>query len=186
MLNDWRATLFLIGLLFTCSSMSRAQAIPTAQTTGELDAFGTFSITNPDYGRGWNTGGTVGGDLLLRPFRFGQPGVVFRYANVSGSTTRETFLGGGLDLHYRLPWIRPYATIEYGVGGLAVPEINYSDSGGTVLIGGGADVPLARRFSARGEFTYEFINISGRNGAQAGSLSLTPSTFNIGLVYRIR
>jgi len=182
-----RVLLFLsLATALSFPAVGRCQAIPTAEASGGLDAYATFSLTKPDYGTSWDKGGTVGADYLIRNFRFGQPGVLFKYSNVTGSHAQETFVGAGLELAYPLRRVRPYASVAFGVGGLKVPEIRYSDSGNTVLIGGGADIPLKGHFSARGEFTYGFVHISGQNGSSANELDLTPASINMGLVYFIK
>ncbi len=163
-----------------------AQAIPAAQRSGQIDVFGAFALTKPDYGETWDKGGMGGADLLFRQFRFGQPGIEFRYSKVTGATSNETFVGGGVESHYRIGKLAPYAALLYGVGGITVPQFNYSDSGNTLQIGGGADYPLTHRFSARGEFMYGFMHISGSSSNPDSGLHLTPATINIGLVYNIK
>ncbi len=182
-------SVLLLALLsaFALAGTSHAQAIPAATGGGRIDVFGSFNITSPDYGPVENFGGSAGVALLTRRFFFGQPGLAFRYAKTTGSTVNETFVGGGVESHYKFGRIRPYATLLYGVGGLAVPQKGgYSDSGDELLIGGGVDVPISRRFAVRGEFDYGFLKISGKGGTSQGELNLTPASYNIGLVYHIR
>jgi hypothetical protein len=165
---------------------SNAQAIPVAERTGRFDIFGAYNLTSPDYGQTKNKEGfSAGGAYLLRNFAFGRPALAVRYSYSTGATVRETFIGGGLESHYRFGPVNPYLTALYGVGGLAVPITGYSDSGGTFLIGGGADVPINRRFAVRGEFLYGFLRISGYHGTSVGAIDLTPATLNIGVVYHI-
>jgi hypothetical protein len=184
-----RTSLLLLAVvsLFGLVRTSHAQAIPTAEKGGGIDAFGTFTFTNPDYAPNKNAGFTVGGSYLLRPFLWGQPALAARYSYTHGSTVNESFFGGGGELHYRYRMLRPYAMVLGGVGGLAVPAIhNYSDSGNTLLIGGGVDVPVSQKFSARGEFTYSFVDITGYHNTPVGEITLTPWSINIGVVYHIK
>ncbi len=183
-----RTSVLLLSLVsaFALVSTSHAQAIPAATGGGRIDAFGSLTFTSPDYGPQRTFGGSVGAALLTKPFFFGQPGIAFRYSRTTGDTVNETFTGGGLESHYHFRHIDPYATLLYGVGGLAVPQKGYSDSGGELLIGVGADVPVSHRFAVRGEFLYGFLNISGYHNTSVGEINLTPTTFNLGVVYHIR
>jgi hypothetical protein len=177
------AALSLFGLART----SHAQAIPTAEKNGGIDAFGTLTITDPDYAGSKDAGFTVGGSYLLRKFIWGTPALAARYSYTSGSTVNESFFGGGGELHYHYRMLRPYATVLYGVGGLAIPSIhNYSDSGNTLLIGGGIDVPVSRKFSARVEYTHNFVTITGYHNTPLGEITLTPWSINVGVVYHIK
>ncbi len=67
-----------------------------------------------------------------------------------------------------------------------MPFTHFSDSGNEFLFGGGADVPIAHRFSARGEFTYGFLHISGFQGGPIGAININPASVNIGVVYNIK
>jgi hypothetical protein len=165
---------------------SHAQALPAAEKTGKLNVFGTYNLTAPDYSNQKDNGFTVGGEYLFRKLIFGQPAVAVRYSKVWGPVVNESFVGGGLESHYKIGFVRPYATVLYGVGGLDSSTTTYSDSGNTLLLGGGADVPVSRRFSARAEFIYGFMHISGKNGTPIDELNLTPATLNLGLVYHIK
>jgi hypothetical protein len=179
--------LLAVVSLFGLARTSHAQAIPTAEKAGGLDAFAAVTITNPDYAPSKNAGFTVGGSYLLRKFFWGTPAFAARYSYTTGTTVNESFFGGGGELHYHYRMLRPYATVLYGVGGLAVPSIfNYSDSGNTLLIGGGADVPVSRKFAARGEFNYSFVDITGFHNTPVGEITLSPWSINIGVVYHIK
>jgi hypothetical protein len=172
--------------LFGLVATSHAQAVSTADKGGQIDAFGAFTFTSTDFEQAKDVGGSVGGAFLLRKLIFGQPGFAARYMRVTGSTANASFIGGGLESHYRVGPVRPYGMVLYGVGGLAQPQYHYSDSGNTLLIGGGVDVPLNRQFAARGEFTYSFVNITGYHNTPVGELNLTPVSVNIGVVYHIK
>jgi hypothetical protein len=167
---------------------SHAQAIATADKTGHLNVFGAYTLTFPDYSSQKDNGFTVGGDFMLKRFIFGQPAIAARYTRTTGPIMNESFAGGGLESYYKIGRIRPYATVLYGVGGLNsnLHGAYYSDSGNELLIGGGAELPFKRRFSARAEYTYGFLKVSGRNGESFGQLNLTPSNITLGIVYHIR
>jgi hypothetical protein len=165
---------------------SHAQATAAADKTGQINVFGTYNLTAPDYSNQKDNGFSVGGDLLFRRTFLGQPGVAVRYSKVWGPIVNESFIGAGLESHYKISIVRPYATVLYGVGGLNSSRTSYSDSGNTLLIGGGADVPVSRRFAARAEFIYGFMHIAGQNGSPKGELNLTPATLNLGIVYHIK
>ena len=172
--------------LFGLTVTSHAQAVSTADKGGQIDAFGTFTFTSTDYDQAKDVGGTIGGTFLLRKLIFGQPAFSARYMRVTSSTTNASFVGGGLESHYRVGSVRPYGMVLYGVGGLAQPPHHYSDSGNTLLIGGGVDVPINPRFAARGEFTYSFVNITGYQNTSVGEINLRPVSVNIGIVYHIK
>jgi hypothetical protein len=177
------AVVSLFGLVRT----SHAQAIPTAEKGGGIDAFAAVTITTPDYAPSKDAGFTVGGSYILKRFIWGTPALAARYSYTTGTTVNESFFGGGGELRYHYRLVRPYATILYGVGGFAIPSIlNYSDSGNTLLIGGGADIPVSRKFAARGEFTYSFVDITGFHNTPVGEITLTPWSINIGVVYHIK
>jgi hypothetical protein len=180
--------LLLLVSGFGLVKSSQAQAIAAAEKTGHLNAFGSYTFTSPDYDTKKDNGFSVGGDFLLRRFIFGQPAIAARYSRVTGPTVNETFVGGGLESYYRVGFVRPYVTALYGLGGLST-HINgghTSDSGNNFLFGGGADIPISRRFSARAEYLYGFLKISGKNGGSQGQLDLNPSSLNLGIVYHIR
>jgi hypothetical protein len=172
--------------LFGLVATSHAQAISTADKGGQVEAFGAFTFGSSDYGPNKNEGGSVGGAFLLRKLIFGQPAIAARYVHLSGPTASETFFGGGLESHYRFGPVRPYVTALYGVGGLIRSSINYSDSGNTLLIGGGADIPVTPKFDVRGEVTYSSIKITGYHDTSVGAVDLNPVSVNLGIVYHIR
>jgi hypothetical protein len=191
-----RVSLLLLSLvaLFVFVEKSHAQAIPTADKNGGIDAVGTFTFTSPDYPccnvhdypASNDAGVTVGADYLLKRFVWGQPAIAVRYSFVTGSTVNETFAGGGMELHYRYHLFMPYFTALGGVGSLSLPATGYKDSGNTYVVGAGTDYPLAPRFSARGEFTYSFVDITGFQGTLAGAKDMHPWSINLGVVYHIK
>jgi hypothetical protein len=184
-----RTSLLLLSVvsLFGLSGTAHGQATPTAEKSGGIDVFGALTITDPDYAGSKDAGFTVGGSYLLRKFIWGTPALAVRYNYTAGSTVNESFFGGGGELHYHYRMVRPYATLLYGVGGLAIPSIhNYSDSGNTLLVGGGVDVPVSRKFSARGEYTHNFVHITGYQNTTYGEITLSPWSISIGAVYHIK
>jgi hypothetical protein len=179
--------LLAVASLFGAARSAQSQALPTAEKNGGINAFGAFTFTSPDYAPAKDAGVSVGGDYMLRSFRWGQPAFAGRYSYVDGSTVSEKFLGGGGELHYRYRSLRPYATLLYGVGSLVVPSNNqYHDSGDELLVGGGVDVPVSFRFAVRAEFTYGVIHITGYHNTSIGQIDLTPASLNIGVVYHIK
>jgi opacity protein-like surface antigen len=188
------ASLLLLSLVasFGLVGVSHGQAMPTAEKTAAIDAVGTFTLTSPDYGVTKTTGVTedygftVGGDYLMRKFFWGQPALAVRYSFVTGSTVRETFVGGGGELHYRYRMLRPYITVLGGIGSLTYLSSGYNDSGNGILIGGGADYPLSPRVSARAEFDYSHVDITGYKNTAIGEIKLNPWSVNLGIVYHIK
>jgi len=179
--------LLMLLSLFGLAHRSQAQARATAEKPGGVDVFGALNITSTDHLDTTDVGVAVGGAFLLNKFFWGQPAFAGRYTYMHGSTVHEYFVGGGGELHYRVGIVRHYITLLGGVGGLSVPSfLNYSDSGNTILIGGGADVPVAHRLAARGEFTYSFDNITGYHNTPIGEINLSPWSINLGVVYRIK
>jgi hypothetical protein len=189
-----RASLVFFALLasFGFVGTSHGQALPTAEKNGGIDVFGTFTLTSPDYGVTKTTGVTedagftVGGDYQMRKFFWGQPAAAVRYSFVTGSTVNETFIGGGGELRYRYHMLRPYITVLGGVGSLTYRSSGYNDSGNTLMIGGGADYPVSPKFSARAEFLYGRVNITGFQNTQVGAIPLNPWSINLGVVYHIK
>jgi opacity protein-like surface antigen len=189
-----RASLLLFSLVawFGFAGTTHGQAVPTAEKTAGIDVFGTFTLTSPDYGLTKTTGVTedagftVGGAYQMRKFFWGQPAAAVRYSYVTGSSVNETFIGGGGELRYRYHMLRPYITVLGGVGSLTYRASGYNDSGNTFLFGGGADYPVSPKFSARAEFTYSRVNITGFQNTQVGSISLNPWSINLGVVYHIK
>jgi hypothetical protein len=185
------ALLLSLASSFGLVATSYAQATATADK-GSIDVVGAFTFTSTNINAFFphkstqDIGGTIGGDLRLRKFSFGQLAFAARYTNVTSSSADQTFIGGGLESHYRVGPVRPYATVLYGVGGLSLPHTPYSDSGNTVVVGGGVDVPINPKFAARGEFTYSFVNITGFNNTSVGAINISPATLNIGIVYHVR
>ncbi|WP_263409846.1 porin family protein [Terriglobus tenax] len=166
------------------SFQAKAQAIPTAQKRGDVDAFFLYGRANTDYGPVKNNVYTFGVDYMFRPIRFGQPGVNVRYSRSSGSVVDEPFFGGGLDWRFREHYhVRPYAVADIGVGSLKVKANGFDDSGTSYILGGGADIPITSRFAGRVEFDYQHIKISGGAGPD---LTFTPYSINFGVVYRIK
>jgi hypothetical protein len=189
-----RASLPLLSLVasFAFVGTSHGQALPTAEKSAGIDVFGTFTLTSPDYGVTKTTGVTedagftVGGEYKLRKFFWGQPAAALRYSFVTGSTVNETFLGGGGELRYRYHMLRPYITVLGGVGGLTYRSSGYNDSGNALMVGGGADYPVSQKFSARAEFTYSHVDITGFQNTQVGAIHLSPWSINLGVVYHIK
>jgi hypothetical protein len=181
------ALLLIPALIFGLSRISLAQAIPTAEKGGGVDVFGALNISDSDLFSDKDAGFTVGGEYFLKKFFFGQPGLSARYTHFYGSTVKESFVGGGGELHYHYRMLRPYITLLGGVQGLYVPSaLNYSDSGNTLLIGGGVDYPVTRKVAARAEFTYGFVNITGYHNTPIGEINLNPWSINLGVVYHIK
>ncbi len=176
--------LIILVSLFGLARRSHAQATPTAEKTGGIDAFGALNITSTDRNTSTDVGVAVGGAFLLKRFFFGQPAFAGRYTYIHGSIVNESFVGGGGELHYRFGKLMPYITLLGGVGGLS--WTHYSDSGNTILIGGGADYPVTHRIAARGEFTYSFTDITGYHNTPVGEINLNPWSINLGVVYHIK
>jgi hypothetical protein len=183
-----RASVLLLMLVSLSGLVrsSHAQARATAEKAGGLDAFGALNITGTDHTDDTDVGVAVGGAVRMRKFFFGQPAFAGRYSYMHGSTANEYFVGGGGELHYRFSMLRPYITILGGVQGLSIPSVHYSDSGNTLLVGGGTDIPINLRFAARAEFNYAFDNITGYHNTSVGQINLNPWSINLGVVYRIK
>ncbi len=183
-----RWTAFLL-FASTCgfAKTSQAQAIPVAERTGRIDIYGGYSLTKPDFTETNANGFFIGGTYLLKKHTFGKPGISVRYNRTTNNSVTESFVGAGLDLRYRVKRVEPFVTGLFGVGNLALKITPpYSDSGFEALIGGGADVPITRRFAVRGELNYGFLKITGKNNTPIGEVTLTPFTVNVGAVYHFR
>jgi hypothetical protein len=102
---------FAILLFLITSTDMKAQALPTAASSGELSAFATYSRVTTDYGYP-NKGGATFGLLYVRevPWLL-TPSIEFRVkATFDGRTVDEHTWGGGVRFERRILDFRPYGT----------------------------------------------------------------------------
>ncbi|WP_263415265.1 porin family protein [Terriglobus albidus] len=168
------AAIFWLGSVF-CQS----QALSTVEKKAQVDVFGAYTVTAPDYGEPKLNGFTAGGGYFLNFRRLGSPGLSARYAYGAGPVVNQSFFGGGVEWRFPFRRIRPYVTAGYGLGKMTIKS--YSDSGPGSMIGGGIDVTVRPKFALRGEFMQQWIAFSG-----SPQLSYSPVSGSIGLVYTIR
>jgi hypothetical protein len=166
-----------------------AQAVPLRQKKADLSVFGTYTRLSPDYGPQQNNGGTFG-VFYTRYYRWLSPAVEFRAKIANGATVDESTYGGGIRVEKSINRFRPYADFFISGGSIQyhfkTPPIKptgqpyLSDSSVVYTYGGGLDYDVTDNFSARGEFQSESWNLGGYT-----PITLTPSMWSIGVVYRI-
>ena len=181
----------VLTLLTTAASNSCAQAAPTASEALQINIFAAYARLNPDYGTAMLNGLTFGLDFS-HPIRtrLVSPALELR-ANYAGETIAagEQVAMGGVRLGSPIlstPRLKPYVNFLVGAGQIDFPNNapTYSRDNSVVLnYGAGVDYVLERNFSLKLEFQHQNWTL-GRQTADA-RFTLTPSSYNIGLSYRI-
>lgn len=172
-----------------------AQAVPIKQKKADLSTFFGYTKVTPDYGPLIN--GVVFGGFYTRYLHWFAPAVEFRAKIANGTGVDQKTYGGGIrvekDFHQLF---RPYGdflvssgTINYHLvtppnqpapPGIPYVLHTYSDSSVVYTYGGGLDVDITENFSARGEYQHENWSLG-----KYGPVTLTPSMWGFGVVYRI-
>jgi len=152
-----RSVFFLLILLVTEISSSRAQVAPTAYAHKfEIDAGGLGSFFQPDYGANHLIG--VGAYVDVRITRWIQPeaeGRWLRFNQFENVHQDNYLLGPRVPIHTF--WkATPYAKVLFGVGSMTF-QFNYAHGRFTdIAYGGGVDIKLNRRFTVRPvDFEYQ-------------------------------
>ena len=182
--------LFLLVILFFTSPVRVfCQAIPVAQRTSELKAFGLYTYSNPDFG-GHNSGaGTVFGADYMRRFNWLlTPGLEFRVRISPGPTVSQKTFGGGIRVEHPIRQFHPYADflISHGSMSFSDPFFNpvgpydKTDTSLVLTYGGGVDVSVFRQWGVRGDFQSERWTNFGNN------LTLAPWSLSVGAVYHFQ
>ncbi len=170
---------FMIG----GASIASAQAHYTASRIAEGQVGGTFVNGNSDYERSRFNGYSIFADL---DFHKGF-GAEVKYQYISDydqnlKTYERTYeVGGRYSRHYGR--YQPYAKLMIGRGVFNYPYSVANLASNMGAIGGGVDVHLTRRFSARADYEYQRWFGFSRSGYSANNDSLTPSMFSIGGAY---
>jgi opacity protein-like surface antigen len=178
-----------------------AQAVPLREKKAGLSTFFTYMRLSPDYGPQINNGVMFGSDYSWYA-RWFIPAVEFRVKRSTGATTDEKTYGGGvrverpfgtrwhpfgnflisagtIDFHFRTPPVKPDGTAYT------------SDTSTVYTFGGGLDWDITPNWSARGEFQSERWSLGNQSRhpmptpGPIGPVSLTPSMWGMGVVYRI-
>lgn len=170
---------FFATLLFGFSLSPRlhAQALPAARTGSHLTVGGMFSVFSPDYGSNQLMGLGVYTDFNVSHHWGAEGEVRFLRLNQLYDVHEDNYLIGP---RYRFHiWrVDPYVKIMFGNGQFNFP---FSVAHGGYAMwapGGGVDLRLNRRFTARADYEYQHWN-----GFQDSSL--TPHGVSFGLAYQI-
>lgn len=170
----------LLGICSLASSAAAGQALITAGRGGEFTPFAQTTLVDPDWGGNHNLGYTVGLDYT-RFFRsLVQPSLEARMTSANGTVVNERSYVGGFKLAVSLHGVQPYATILGGRGEIFFnyPNNGYtSDNSFVYSLGAGAEFNVTSQLAARVDFTHQQWNLDPQ--------TLTPTTFGVGLAYRI-
>jgi opacity protein-like surface antigen len=178
--STWKSA-GLLTLLLAVTKFAGAQAKVSAERGAEIAPFVQTTLLHPDWGSTGNTGFTAGVDYTRFIRSIVQPSLEFRMSNANGSNVGERTYSGGLKLQATIHGIHPYATILAGYGGITFTHPtnpNYtSDSSRIYSLGGGAEFNVLSHWKVRFDFTEQSWNI--------GPQTLTPTTFGVGVSYRL-
>ncbi len=175
-----RKTAIILGILIAASRIAPAQALESGQRGAEIAPFAQYTLLSPDWGPDNNIGFAAGIDYTRFIRSIVQPSLELRYTNANGSAVGEHTYTGGLKLQTTIHHIHPYVTILAGKGFIDFthPANGYiSDSSFVVAYGGGAIVPVRSNIDLRLDFSRQQWNIDPQ--------TLTPTTFGVGVAYRI-
>src|SRR5664279_1927678 len=114
---------FIFMILLTMGTVHAMGQVSVAARGGgnQANAFGMFTIANPDYGTSFTYGGTFGADYRIGTYHLGQPAIAARLSFVPGGLVGENSYLFGPEFHMRGKHLRPYADFHLGWG-----TINYS------------------------------------------------------------
>jgi len=172
-------------LMLACTTHIAAQATPTATAPLDISVFAGYTRTFPDYGQVTNPGVTFGFDFA-HYFKFPIVPSLEARANISNGTivNERTYLFGvRMDpkLHGRF---HPYGDFLIGPGNLHYVQPNgypgyVGDNSVVKSIGGGVDFDVYKHFQVKADVQYQFWNFGS-------NYTLTPTTYMIGINYRLR
>jgi len=179
-------TTALVSLTVLAPKRLSAQAAPTRSREAGASAFVTYSRLDPDYSTGGNAV-TVGGDYT-RFFRFISPSIEGRFKTGSGPAVTETTFGGGIRAETQIKYFHPYGDFLVSDGLISFAQKDYIGSNGkgsnsslVYSFGGGVDYDFADQWAARIDFQSERWNLHS-----TPNVTLTPSIYSIGILYRFR
>lgn len=178
----------LIGC-FACvlglTTLSHAQAVPTAARSGSLQIGGGGSYARPDYGPKGIAGLSIYGDYDFTRHLGVEGDIHFLNIITPADITENTYLLGP---RYRFHYHRftPYAKALFGVGrfgfqapnGYRRPASSYTY--GVMSFGGGVDLRASKRLNVRA-FDFEYQDWPGFNNN-----GLSPIVMTVGVAYSFR
>ena len=171
------AALLASFLFLSSAPLLHSQALPAATAASHLVVGGMFSEFAPDYGSNTLLGAGFYVDLNVRRHWGGEAEGRFLRFNQQLDVHEDTYLiGPKYRLHFRNT--EPYIKFLFGNGQFNFPD-SFAHGGYAVWApGGGIDIHLNRRFTARAD--YEYQRWTGFQGS-----SLTPHGFSFGIGYRV-
>lgn len=153
--------IFLAFYLPLITTSSEGQALPAATRQAEYSVFVGGASIDPGFGYTRQAEIITGGDYTRFLRFFIHPGLELR-ASVSpkGSYVGERVFSGGPKISHDFGRFAPYVDLLFGTGVItyASPVVQFngvhlrSDNSVVYTYGGGMDVALTRRFSARVDF----------------------------------
>jgi len=151
-----------VGALFVAGS-AQGQNMPTASRSAQVQVFGLYTHTHPDYGTqdAEDNGFTLGGSFDLRPYLLSlAPGLEFRVMHGTGDEVDLTnyALGPRLQLHM-FGAIQPYAGFEWGAGKTHLNPKNttfHDDTEYTKSLPVGVDLGITHKWGIRGEYVKQW------------------------------
>ena len=206
-----KVPLIVILFLLTIGTGQAIGQVTAAARGGgnQANAFGMFTINNPDYGTSFTYGGTFGADYRLGNYHLGQPGIAARLSFIPQGLVGENSYLFGPEFHMRGKHFRPYADFHFGYASISYKkgtEENYvppppyptrlppiSSRGGFAYeLGGGVDYRLKRNYGIRlVDFQYQFWNVGngdvfrpGHVPIINGAITYTPYQISFGAYYR--
>ncbi len=170
---------------------ARAQALPTATRGAEINAFGGYAFTTPDFGPAAKTGFMAGADFTLFPPLHFDPSVEVRFTEAHANAISEHSLLAGPRLQKDLAngRLHPYVDVLFGTGTIDYHPVLHtgepSDSGRALSYGGGIDFSISRRLSVKMDFQQQSWNLGANQflKPQGGDYTLTPRAYTLGVTY---
>jgi len=177
-----RRLLFLAGLLFAGSVMGTApalygQAAPTASRIGILQVGAGYMRGQPDYSPTNFNGFSVWGTFDVYR-HFGAEATFHHLSNGKVGITENSYEAGGR-YTYPIKIFSPYLKVQAGVGTFSFQNSLQNGTYGMYSGGGGIDVEVYRKITARADYEYQRWGNFPPRGLQ-------PNLVTIGLGYRFR
>lgn len=196
-----KMTMSVFLLLLTMGTIQAIGQVTAAARGGgnQANAFGMFTLNQPDYGQPFTYGAAFGADYRFGKLGPGQPAIAARLSFVPGGYVGENTYLVGPEWHLRGRRFRPYvdfhigyATISYSKGTEEKVSGVSSRSGTAYEFGGGLDYRLKRNYGFRViDFQYQDWNVGKGNVFRPGKppiingpITYTPYQISAGFYYR--
>jgi hypothetical protein len=182
------AALLLPGGAIGGSSLY-AQSLPTATKTAEINAFGGYTASSPDFNNFAKEGLLLGGNFTIYPFRYFDPSLEIRFTYARSSSISEHSFLVGPRIQKDYGKLHPYADFLFGDGRIAyhpvlVPK-DPSDGGLALSFGGGLEYDIVHHISLKVDVQEQSFNL-GQNFVfkpDGSAYTLTPRTYSVGATY---